>query len=501
MKKIIIVFLFVVILAGALVPFVSASVIGVLDYNVSSTRVNLTESETGSFSITTPGADAYAAVQYQIQLPDGVGISVKYSDQKITDPLSPQNDALGYTFFSTGIATSNGLKEPLTCTVNISYSGSTIATLTVMEIKQYILNGNFIDSYVSNKTTVITLVPYSYSASTDATLSSLEIDSGTLAPAFSPNMTSYTASVENSVSSVTVTAIATNTDATVEGAGVVSLEVGENIIKVIVTAEDGKTIIEYIITITREAEEPEPEPKEPEPKEPEPKEPEPNTPSGPSRTSVTTVVAADEIEEIITPLDEPFPFTDVTQDDWFYDYVYYMWENKLMNGISDTLFNPNGAVTRGMVVTVLYRMEGEPDVDGLDNPFTDVALGQYYSNAVIWAADKGIVLGYDESTYGPNDNVTREQLAAILHRYENTLGEVPALPDDTDDETDDDAVAAPAFADEGSISGYAKPSVEALVMQGVINGKPDNKFDPKGIATRAEFAAMLYRYLEAIKTE
>ena len=89
-----------------------------------------------------------------------------------------------------------------------------------------------------------------------------------------------------------------------------------------------------------------------------------------------------------------------------------------MNGTSATLFSPNGIVTRGMVVTVLYRMEGEPDVSDLENPFDDVAEGKYFTEAVIWAAENGVVLGYGGGKYGPDDNVTREQLAAILYRYQ-----------------------------------------------------------------------------------
>ena len=159
-----------------------------------------------------------------------------------------------------------------------------------------------------------------------------------------------------------------------------------------------------------------------------------------------------------------------------------------MNGTAATLFSPNNPVKRGMVVTVLYRMEGEPDVTGLENPFDDVADGMYYTDAVIWAADKGIVLGYSETEYGPNDNVTREQLAAILHRYQTFM-----------DKTPPDVIEDVEFADEGSISEYALEPVGALVAQGIINGKENNMFDPKGNATRAEFAAMLHRYLLAIE--
>ena len=203
-----------------------------------------------------------------------------------------------------------------------------------------------------------------------------------------------------------------------------------------------------------------------------------------------TPIPAEEIEEEGPPLGAAFPFTDVLTSNWFYGDVYYMWEHELMNGTAATLFSPNDLVKRGMVVTVLYRMEGEPDVSGLENPFGDVADGMYYTEAVIWAASKGIVRGYSETQYGPNDNVTREQLAAILFRYQEFADKIP--PD----------VNEPIeFDDESSISEYALEPVGTLVTQGVINGKDNNMFDPKGNATRAEFAAMLHRYLLAIETE
>ena len=186
-----------------------------------------------------------------------------------------------------------------------------------------------------------------------------------------------------------------------------------------------------------------------------------------------------------TPLASSLPFTDVNESDWFYNDVYYVWKNGLMNGISANLFSPNSTLTRGMVVTVLYRHEGEPSVAGLSNPFPDVATGLWYTVAVKWAADKKIILGYSNGNFGTNDNVTREQLAAILYRYaEYAETELPKLR------------TYPGFNDDASISEYAKDSVTALYRCEVINGKPNNRFDPKGSATRAEFAAMIHRFLE-----
>ena len=130
--------------------------------------------------------------------------------------------------------------------------------------------------------------------------------------------------------------------------------------------------------------------------------------------SSTSALAAYDVTDSETPLDTVFPFTDVKDGDWFYDNVLYMWKNNLMNGISETLFDPQGLVTRGMVVTVLYRMEDEPDTTSLNNPFEDVSAGLYYTDAVTWAAENEIVRGYGDGKFGPTDNVTREQLATIL---------------------------------------------------------------------------------------
>lgn len=183
------------------------------------------------------------------------------------------------------------------------------------------------------------------------------------------------------------------------------------------------------------------------------------------------------------------PFIDVHENDWFYGDVEFVHVNGLMIGTAADLFSPNAAITRGMVVTVLYRLAGSPYVAGLDNPFGDVATGQYYSGAVIWAAKNGIVFGYGDDSFGPDDFVTREQLAAILYRY--AAWAKIALP----------ASGDLTFNDKDSVSGYAKAPVSSLVKAGVINGKPSNLFDPKGNATRAEFAAMLHRFIDATEKQ
>ena len=151
-----------------------------------------------------------------------------------------------------------------------------------------------------------------------------------------------------------------------------------------------------------------------------------------------------------------------------------------MNGTGDGIFEPDGALTRAMLVTILYRSEGEPSVEGLKNPFQDVADGQWYTKAVIWAADKGIVNGTSETTFDPDANITREQIAAILHRYAGkpeTKGDLASFPD------------------AATVSDYAKTAMAWAVEKGIIGGS-DGKLDPRSNATRAQVAAILMRYLK-----
>lgn len=212
-------------------------------------------------------------------------------------------------------------------------------------------------------------------------------------------------------------------------------------------------------------------------------------PAGSGSSTGTGTGGSTTVPDTDPPLALPFPFTDVAASDWFYNDVLYMWNNSLMDGTSATLFSPNLVLTRGMVVTVLYRHEGKPAVTSLNMPFTDVAAGQWYTDAVKWAADKEIVLGYPDNRFAPNDNVTREQLAAILHRYQAFTKLVPT-----------ETVAARVFTDANSISSYAREAVNVLVKQDIIKGKPDGTFNPAGSATRAEFAAMLHRYLASVQS-
>lgn len=187
-----------------------------------------------------------------------------------------------------------------------------------------------------------------------------------------------------------------------------------------------------------------------------------------------------------SPPDWDNPYKDVSDDDWFYEDVRFATENGLMLGSGD-LFIPDGNLTRGMMATILYRLAGAPDVSDLDNPFGDVPEGPdyYYADAVKWAASNKIVYGSD-GMFRPTDNITRQDFCVILARYAEYAG--AQLP-----ETREAAV----FSDDANIADYAKDAVELLFKAGIINGKPNNIFDPKGNATRAEAAAMLHRYIVA----
>lgn len=185
-------------------------------------------------------------------------------------------------------------------------------------------------------------------------------------------------------------------------------------------------------------------------------------------------------DKVVVTFAEIFPrFTDVAPGAWYYDAVKYAVNHGLFYGTSDTTFSPNSAMTRGMLVTVLYRMENEPEADPAD--FLDVGSGQYYSEAVAWAAANGIVKGYGNGNFGPNDPITREQLAAILYRYSGS----PATAGTLD-----------SFTDANKASGYVLDALRWAVEQGIIQGKGNGILDPAGRATRAEVAAMLQRFCE-----
>ena len=179
------------------------------------------------------------------------------------------------------------------------------------------------------------------------------------------------------------------------------------------------------------------------------------------------------------------PFTDVAVNDWFYSAVRYMYENGCMNGLTDTTFGPDATTTRGMIVTMLYRHENEPTVAG-ENPFADVESTQYYADAINWAAANNIVTGYDETTFGPEDTITRAQMATILYRYAQYKGY----------DTTQGGMAVREFADYAEISDWSMTAVTWAVNADLLNGRSDNTLDPNGNATRAEVATILMRFCE-----
>ena len=181
------------------------------------------------------------------------------------------------------------------------------------------------------------------------------------------------------------------------------------------------------------------------------------------------------------------PFIDVTGSDWFYDNVIWVYQNGLMNGISDNMFGPETDVTRAMMVTILYRAEGEPAVNN-SIPFADVDVNAYYANAVAWAQQNGIVYGITENEFAPDDNITREQIAAIMFRYAKYKGYDVSVGENTN---------ILSYTDAESVSEYAIASVQYAVGAGIMKGKSNTTLNPQDNATRAEIAAILQRFLEA----
>ena len=188
----------------------------------------------------------------------------------------------------------------------------------------------------------------------------------------------------------------------------------------------------------------------------------------------------------VTFAETPLPFTDVTEGDWFYDAVRYAYETGLMDGVGDNLFAPNSETTRAQLVTILYRLAGEPEVSGTSG-FTDVEADTWYTDAVVWAAENGIVNGVSETEFAPGKDITREQLATILFRYAEAKGyDVSARAD------------LSAYTDADQIQSYAAESVAWAVAEGLIQGFEDNTLRPAGNATRAQIATILMRFCEGV---
>jgi hypothetical protein len=194
-----------------------------------------------------------------------------------------------------------------------------------------------------------------------------------------------------------------------------------------------------------------------------------------------------ETEETTTP--ETVAFSDVSESDWFYKGVSYVVENGMMNGVGDDQFAPNAPLTREMLAVVLYNMEKQPESTGV-NPFADVKADMWYTDAIVWANANGIVAGYDDSTFGLGDSITREQLAAILYRYAQMKGyDVTEKADLT------------GYADSTAISGYAVEAMQWANANGIVNGMTATTLAPQGTATRAQVATMLMNFCENVVTK
>lgn len=196
-------------------------------------------------------------------------------------------------------------------------------------------------------------------------------------------------------------------------------------------------------------------------------------------TVSATFTAVEEVPEQVGS------FTDVDTADWFAEAVQYMLDNKMMNGITDTTFGPDNTTTRGMIVTILYRLEGEPDAAASN--FTDVAANMYYADAVAWAQANNIVNGITTTTFGPDNAITREQMAAILYRYAQFKGYDVTASNDLS-----------SYTDASRISAYATTAMQWANAEGLITGNTTTTINPIGNATRAEVATILMRFCENI---
>ena len=180
------------------------------------------------------------------------------------------------------------------------------------------------------------------------------------------------------------------------------------------------------------------------------------------------------------------PFSDVTESDWFYDAVTYAYENGLMDGVGTGLFAPNSETTRAQLVTILHRLAGEPEPGG-DSGFADVETGTWYTDAVAWAAQNGIVNGVSDTQFAPGDDITREQLAVILYRYATYQGYDVSQRADLS-----------GFVDAGTISTYAQEALSWANAQGLVLGFEDDSLRPQGNASRAQIAAVLMRFCQTV---
>lgn len=185
-------------------------------------------------------------------------------------------------------------------------------------------------------------------------------------------------------------------------------------------------------------------------------------------------------------VDPASPFADVAPGTWYYDAVLYAYEHGLMSGTGEGQFSPDLATSRGMIVTILYRLAGSPAVSG-GSAFPDVAQGDWYANGVAWASANGVVSGYPDGTFGPNDPITREQMTAILYQFARTQGKLDSSRADLS-----------AFADADTISSWARESMSWAVAKGLIGGVSADMLAPGGFTTRAQAAVILTAFSKAL---
>ncbi|MBQ8696308.1 MAG: S-layer homology domain-containing protein, partial [Clostridia bacterium] len=180
------------------------------------------------------------------------------------------------------------------------------------------------------------------------------------------------------------------------------------------------------------------------------------------------------------------PFTDLKEGSYYIGAVEWALMNGVMNGTSATGFNPDGVTDRAMIVTVLYRLAGSPDVSDVVTPFTDVKAGEWYADAIAWAYENKVVNGNTATTFNPKGHLTREQFATILYRYAKEV--------EGQDVSVDDTTALDKYTDKGDVSGYALDAVLWANVRGLIGGVSAAKLSPGSGATRAQMATILHRY-------
>ena len=195
----------------------------------------------------------------------------------------------------------------------------------------------------------------------------------------------------------------------------------------------------------------------------------------------------EELDESAVPLAQPLPFTDVAETDWFHDAVRFVFDRDMMKGTGDgTVFQPGMTTTRGMIVTILYRLEGEPEAAG--SAFTDVAEGAWYAAAVNWAAANGVVKGYEDGSFRPEGIITREETAVILGRYATLKGYDKTAQGNME-----------LYNDKTLISDWAREDMTWAVGAGLLKGKESGLLDPRGNTSRAEAAQVLMNFCEGFE--